>query len=144
MNLSGTYKLPMGRERAYAALQDPEILARCMPGCDHLVKTGENEYQMKMKLLLASFSGLFEGKVRVADQHEPESFRLMVEGHGKIGFVKGNGLLTLSADGDGTHVSYEGQVNIGGTIAAVGQRLLDTTSKMMIRKFFEKLAQVPA
>lgn len=144
MKVSGTYKLPMAPERAYAILQDPEILAQCLPGCDQLVQFAEHEYKMKLKMVLASISGQFDGKVRVADRQAPGSFRLIVEGQGKIGFVKGDGLLTLSGDGGGTQVSYDGQVNIGGAIAAVGQRLLDATSKMMIRKFFEKLAQTPA
>jgi len=143
MKVSGTYNLPIAQERAFAALQDPEVLAQCMPGCDQLVKTGENEYQMRLKMVLASISGLFDGTVRVADQQAPDSFRLIVEGQGKIGFVKGDGLLTLSPNGGGTQVAYDGQVNVGGTIAAVGQRLLDATSKMMIRRFFEKLAQLP-
>jgi hypothetical protein len=100
---------------------------------------------MKMKMAIASIGGLFIGKVRLADQKPPESFRLMVEGTGKIGFVKGEGLLNLSSSPDPskteTEVKYEGDVQVGGTIASVGQRLLDTTSKMIIKKFFEKLAE---
>ncbi len=121
-------------------MQDPDVLARAIPGCEGLEKIGENEYAMKMKMALASVSGAFEGKVRITDQTPPSSFRLMVEGAGKIGFVKGEGLLTLSAKDSGTEVVYDGDVQVGGTIAAVGQRLIDMTSKMMIKKFFEKLA----
>jgi len=100
---------------------------------------GEREYHMKMKMLLASMSGLFDCKVRIADPNPFTSFRLVVEGSGKIGFMKGDGLLTLTPGDGGTNVTYEGSVEIGGTIAAVGQRLLDTTSRMLIRRFFEKL-----
>ena len=121
-------------------LQDPDLLARSIPGCESLEKIGENEYKMKMKMALAAVSGAFEGKVRIADQTPPSSFRLLVEGTGKIGFVKGEGLLKFSADGDGSQVDYDGDVQVGGTIAAVGQRLIDVTSKAMIKKFFEKLA----
>ena len=96
---------------------------------------------MKMKMAIASIGGLFAGKVRIADQNPPESFKLMVEGTGKIGFVKGEGLLTLSPQAESTEVSYDGDVQVGGTIASVGQRLLDTTSKMIIKKFFEKLSE---
>ena len=140
MKISGSHTLPVPRERAYTLLQDPEVLARSIPGCDSLVKTGENEYQMKMKMALASISGAFDGKVRIADQNPPDSFRMTVEGTGKIGFMKGEGLLKLTPNGDATDVGYEGDVQVGGTIAAVGQRLLDTTSKMMIKRFFDKLA----
>jgi carbon monoxide dehydrogenase subunit G len=90
-------------------------------------------------MMLASMSGLFDGKVRIADQNPVTSFRLIVEGSGKIGFMKGDGLLTLTAADGGTNVAYDGSVEVGGTIAAVGQRLLDTTSRMLIRRFFEKL-----
>ncbi len=95
---------------------------------------------MKMKMALAAVSGAFEGKVRIADQSAPSSFRLVVEGAGKIGFVKGEGLLKITPDGEGSDVAYDGDVQVGGTIAAVGQRLIDVTSKAMIKKFFEKLA----
>ena len=123
-------------------MQNPEVLARAIPGCESLEKIGENEYKMKMKMALASISGSFEGKVRITDQSPPTSFRLIVEGAGKIGFVKGDGLLKLAAVDGGTEVTYEGDAQVGGTMAAVGQRLIDGTSKMMIKKFFEKLVSV--
>ena len=113
-----------------------------MPGTDHLDKVGPDEYEMKMKMAIASIGGLFSGKVRLAEQNPPASFRLIVEGTGKIGFLKGEGLLNLNDKGPSTEVTYDGDVQVGGTIASVGQRLLDTTSKMIIKKFFEKLAEV--
>lgn len=124
-------------------LQDPERLARAIPGCESLERTGENEFRMKMKMVLAAVSGNFEGKVRIADQAPPSSFRLIVEGAGKIGFVKGEGALKVSGNGEASEIAYDGDVQVGGTIAAVGQRLIDVTSKAMIRKFFEKLAEAP-
>ncbi len=112
-----------------------------MPGTDHLEKVGPDEYEMKMKLAIASMGGLFAGKVRLADQRPPEQFKLIVEGNGKIGFIKGEGLLNLVAQGEATEVKYDGDVQVGGTIAGVGQRLLDATAKMIIKKFFEKLSE---
>jgi len=127
-------------------LQDPAILAQAIPGCESLEKIGPDEYRMKMKVLLAALSGQFEGKVRITDQSPPTSFRLIVEGSGRIGFLKGDGLLKLSpADASSTSstvVSYEGDAQVGGTMAAVGQRLIDGTSKMMIKKFFDKLTSL--
>lgn len=139
MKISGSYIVPASQERAYTLLQDPVVLAKSMPGCDALERIGENEFHMKMKMVLASMSGLFDGKVRIADPQPYSSFRLIVEGSGKIGFMKGDGLLTLTPAENGTNVSYDGSVEVGGTIAAVGQRLLDTTSRMLIKRFFEKL-----
>lgn len=141
MKISGTYTLPLSQERAYAVMQDPEVLARAMPGCESLEKIGPDEYRMKMKMVLASLSGAFEGKVRITDQAPPSSFRLVVEGNGRVGFLKGDGLLKLTpAEGGGTVVAYDGDAQVGGTIAAVGQRLIDGTAKTMIKKFFDKLA----
>jgi uncharacterized protein len=160
MKISGSYTLPVAPERAYQMLQDPAILAQAMPGCEGLEKIGPDEYRMKMKVLLAALSGQFEGKVRIADQSPPTSFRLVVEGSGRIGFLKGDGLLRLSpataeartsaattsasAGAAATLISYEGDAQVGGTLAAVGQRLIDGTAKMMIKKFFDKLASVAA
>jgi carbon monoxide dehydrogenase subunit G len=144
LKINGSYAVPVPRERAYQLLQDPVVLAKCMPGTDHLDKVAEDEYEMKMKMMIASIGGLFSGKVRLADQKPPESFRLIVEGTGKIGFLKGEGLLNLVPAGESTEVSYEGDVQVGGAIAGVGQRLLDTTAKMIIKKFFEKFAESAA
>lgn len=150
MKISGSYLFPVSQARAYTLLQDPVVLGKSMPGCDTLERIGENEFHMKMKMVLASISGLFDGKVRIADSEPPSRFRLIVEGTGKIGFMKGDGLLTLIPAEGGTTVQYDGTVDVGGTIAAVGQRLLDTTARMIIKRFFEKLtteagaSEVPA
>ena len=138
MKIGGSYTVPIEPQRAYTLLQDPDILARCMPGCDHLARIGADEYEMKMKMVISSVKGLFDGKVRLADQSPPDSFRLIVEGSGKVGFLKGEGLLTLAPVETSTEVKYEGEVQVGGMIAGVGQRLLDVTAKLVIKKFFEK------
>ena len=140
MKIAGSHTLNMPRQRVYDLLHDPAVLARCMPGCESLEPIGDGEYAMKMKMALASVSGLFQGKVRTTEPNPPESFRLIVEGSGKIGFMKGDGRLKLAESGGGTVVNFEGEVQVGGTIAAVGQRLIDTTAKMLIKRFFERLA----
>jgi uncharacterized protein len=141
MKISGAHQIRLPRERAYTLLQDPLILAKCMPGCQGLDLIGENEYAMRMKMVLASVSGLFDGKVRISEPSPPDSFRLLVEGSGKIGFMKGEGLLSLTGADSITQVQYDGDVHVGGTIASVGQRLIDMTAKMMIKRFFEKLGR---
>src|SRR5262249_46263128 len=98
----------------------------------------------KMKMVISSVKGLFGGTVRLADQSPPGSFRLIVEGSGKVGFMKGEGLLTLEPVETATEVKYDGEVQVGGMIAGVGQRLLDVTPNLIIKKFFEKfVGQVP-
>ena len=141
MKISGSYTLAVGAERAYQALQDPTLLAQCMPGCESLDLVGPNKYAMKMKMALAAFSGLFDGSVEIANANPHTSFQLIVEGKGKIGFMKGTGNITCKPLTEAsTEVHYEGDVQVGGTIAAVGSRLVDSTSKMMIKKFFDKFA----
>lgn len=141
MKIAGSNSVPLPKERAYRALQDPAILAQCMPGCESLEKTGDDEYAMKMKMVLAAVSGQFQGKVRISESNPPDSFRLAVEGTGKVGFMKGDGLLTLSEEEAGkTKVDFDGEVQVGGTIASVGQRLIDSTAKLVIKRFFDKLA----
>ena len=140
MKIGGTYQLPFPKEHAYQLLQDRAVLCRCMPGCESLEKIGEGEYAMQMKMALAAISGRFDGKVRITESQPPSQFRLTVEGAGKIGFMKGSGLLTISESGPGSSVQYDGDVQVGGTIASVGQRLMETTAKMLIKRFFDKLA----
>lgn len=144
MRIEGSYSLPGSPEMVFALLMDPEVLANCMPGCERLVAAGDGMYDMKMKVALAALSGDLSGKISISDVASPISYRLCVDGIGRIGFFKGDGELRFSAadGGAGTLVSYEGEVHAGGTLAAVGQRLLDTTARMMIRRFFEKLETV--
>ncbi len=141
MRIEGSYSLPGSPETVFALLMDPAVLADCMPGCEQLVATGNGTYDMKMKVGLAALSGDLSGKIAISDVAPPVSYRLCVDGAGRIGFFKGDGELLFSAadDGTGTLISYKGEVHAGGTLAGVGQRLLDTTARMMIRRFFEKL-----
>lgn len=143
MKINGSHTLQGSPETIYASLMDPAVLAQCLPGCQELAAAGDGIYNMKMKVAIASISGDFTGKVAMENLVPPASYRLRVEGAGRIGFVKGQGEISLSAvDADFTLVGYEGEVHTGGTIAAVGQRLVDTTARMMIRRFFEKLDSV--
>lgn len=141
MKISGAYSVPIPTDRAYTVLQDPAVLAKSMPGCDRLEQTGDDEYRMVMKLMISSITGQFDGRISITDKSPPESFRLNVEGKGKPGFMKGSGVLRFSPSDGGAEVQYDGEVQVGGAIAAVGQRLIDTTARMMIKRFFENLAK---
>ena len=141
MKIEGEQSLPLPPQAAWELLLDTQVLARAMPGCESLVPASPDEYDMKMKLAVSSISGLFSGKVRIADKIPPTSYRLYIEGQGKLGIVRGSGLLTLSAQSDGTLLQYQGEVQIGGLLASVGERMLDMTTKMMIRRFFSRLVE---
>jgi len=98
----GAHAIAAPPERAYALLQNPAVLASCMPGCDALEPAGDGEYRMKMKMTLASMAGMFDGTVKMAGARQPGSFRQIVEGAGRIGFMKGDGVLTLVETAGGT------------------------------------------
>ena len=119
-------------------MQDPEVLVRMIPGIESLEIVGPDEYKVKTQVPIA---GAFEVMVRIADRTPPVSFRLMVDGKGKLGFVKGAGLLKFTKSGEETDVSYEGDAQIGGTMAIAGPRLIEGTTRTMIQRFFERLAE---
>lgn len=141
MKVQGEQSLPLGQQAAWELLLDTAVLARAMPGCEGLEPVGPDEYKMKMQVGVAAMQGMFAGKIRIEDKNPPSSYRLVVEGNGKLGFVRGAGRLDLAPQPDGTLVRYAGEVQVGGLIASVGERLLDMTTKMMIRRFFEALAR---
>lgn len=139
MKVTGSHELGAPPDRVYELLHDPTVLARCIPGCEGLDRVGDDEYNMRMKLGIGGVSGRFDGKVALTESKPPESFRMLVEGSGKIGFMKGDGVIAVGAVNGGASVHFNGDVQVGGAIASVGQRLIETTAKMIIRRFFEKL-----
>jgi uncharacterized protein len=143
MRVKGQHTVPASQQKVWEALLDPKTLARTLPGCESLDPIGENQYRMRMKLAISSVQGLFDTTVHLKDPHPPTSYHLEIDGKGKIGFVRGGGALSLEPDGESaTVVHYEGDVHVGGMIAGVGQRLLDMTSKMLIKRFFASLSQI--
>ena len=136
MKLEGTHELEASRERVYQTLVNPEVLQRCIPGCERLERTGENSFSATIRAGVGSVKGLFEGKVKLEDLREPEHFRMVVEGKGSPGFLKGSGDLDLKQADNITRVNYSGDIQVGGTIASVGQRMIQGTAKMMAAQFF--------
>lgn len=147
MNLSASYTFDAPPQVVWDLLNDPAVIADCLPGCQSLVPTGEHSYRASLTVSVAAISGRFEGTVTLLDQHEPSSYRLVVDGSGRAGFVKGEAEVALTAAGmtDGqTLVSVDGRAQVGGTVARVGQRLLTGVSKMMVDRFFDCLGQKAA
>lgn len=139
MKLEGSHQLEASRDRVYQALVTPEVLQRCIPGCERLEKTGENTFAATIKAGVGSIKGVFNGTARLEDLREPEHLRIVVEGKGSPGFLKGSGDLDLEQADQGTKVSYTADVQVGGTIASVGQRMIQGTAKMMATQFFTSL-----
>jgi carbon monoxide dehydrogenase subunit G len=136
MKIEGTHELRASPERVYETLIDPAVLQRCIPGCERLEKTAENAYSTTLRAGVGSIKGLFTGNVRLEDLRPPGHFRMIVDGKGQPGFLKGSGDLDLEERNGVTIVSYKGDVQVGGTIASVGQRMLQGAVKMMATQFF--------
>jgi carbon monoxide dehydrogenase subunit G len=142
MKLAGEYVFDGSREEVWDLVRDPEVLATALPGAQNLNKISESEYEGKMQLRVGPVSGVFSGKVVVSDEVPPKSYTLSVEGRGAPGFAKGTGDVQLTDRGDGTTLmQYEGEMQIGGKLAGVGQRMLETVSKSMTRQGLDTLNQ---
>ena len=139
MKLEGTHQLHASRERVYQSLVDPQVLQRCIPGCERLEKTGDNAYSATIRAGVGSIKGVFNGNVKLEDMRPPEHYRLVVDGKGAPGFLKGSGDLDLTEQDGVTIIKYVGEIQVGGTIAGVGQRMLQGTAKMMASQFFTAL-----
>lgn len=139
MKLEGTHQLQAARDRVYQLLTNPEVLQRCIPGCERLEQTADNTFSATLKAGVGSIKGLFNGTVKLENLKPPEHFRMAVDGKGTPGFLKGTGDLDLTQDGETTVVSYKGDIRLGGTIASVGQRMIQATAKMMASQFFTAL-----
>src|SRR5918912_4479820 len=136
MKIEGTHQLRARRERVFQVLINPEVLRRCIPGCERLEKTAENTYALTLKAGVGSIKGLFTGQVRLEDVRPPEHYRIVVDGKGQPGFLKGAGDLDLEEKDGGTLIHYAGVVQVGGTLASVGQRMIQGAAKMMATQFF--------
>jgi uncharacterized protein len=141
MDVSGSYSFSASPDAVWKVLTDPVVIAGCLPGCDRLEPIGEDRCRATMTLAVAAVSGNYTGTVSMLDKHPPHSYRLVVEGSGKAGFVNGGATIDLIAEGGGTTVRVTGQGNVGGVIARVGQRLLGSVSKMMMDRFFACMQQ---
>ncbi len=139
MNIEATYEMKAPRERVYAALIDPEVLRHAIPGCESLEKTGDGLYTATMKAGIGAIKGTFKGEVRLEDMRPPEHYRIVVQGKGAMGFAKGSADFDLEDKDGGTLIRYSGEMQIGGSIAGVGQRMVQGAAKMMASQFFVKL-----
>jgi len=140
MKLKGEYTFDASREEVWKIFRDPDVLMMALPGTKSLKQIGENDYEGELQVHIGPIAGSFGGKLTVSNEVPPESLTLTVEGNGKIGFVKGAGDVILINQGDTrTTIQYSGEIQIGGRVASVGQRLFDSVSKSMIDQGLNKL-----
>jgi len=139
MKISGSHEVNAPRGRVYTAMTDPAVLAVAIPGCEKLEKTGGDTYSVTLRAGVGSVKGLFTGTVRLEEMRAPEHYKILVDGKGAPGFMKGSGELDLTERDGRTEIRYSGDVQVGGTIAGVGQRMIEGAAKMMASQFFRAI-----
>lgn len=145
MELSDEIRIPAPKEVVYAALNNPDVLKQCIPGCEELVKHSDTELEAKVVLKIGPVKAKFGGNVELNTDGAPDSFSLSGQGNGgAAGFAKGGAQVTLTADGNETILRYEAKAEIGGKLAQLGSRLIQSTSKKLAAKFFQSFADVMA
>ena len=124
----------------WAFLTDANRIAQCLPGCEKLVQTGDETYDMEMRFGIGAISGVFRGSIRLHGLLPTSQYQMTVDGSGSPGFIKGDGTIQLAAESEGTLLHYSGDVSAGGPIATVGQRMIGGAARMIIDQFFKCVA----
>lgn len=141
MKIATTSSIPAPPAAVFAALTDPAILQRAIPGCESLVARGEDDYDARLKVGVAGLKGAYAGTAQIRDKKPPDSLRLIFSGKGLPGFVSGAAIVSLSQDGAASRIACEAEVQVGGMIAAVGSRLIEAAARKMAEEFFANLAR---
>lgn len=142
MKISGNYTINATQTQVWTALNDIEVLARVVPGCESLAEVGENQFEGTIKIGIAGIKGVYSGKIRLEDVNPPQSYKLVAAGKGSNGVVDGVGFVELEPlEGGKTNLKYSGEAQIGGMLASVGQRLIDGASKQLIGQALKALEQ---
>lgn len=143
MELSDEIAIAAPIAQVYAALNDPEILQQCIPGCEELTKHSDTEMEAKIVLKIGPVKARFSGDVVLDNSGAPNAFSLSGQGNGgAAGFAKGGADVTLVEDGEGTILKYTAKADIGGKLAQLGGRLIQSTSKKLAAKFFVNFSEV--
>ena len=137
MTMNGEVHLPASREVVWEKLNDPSLLKKCIPGCEELTKSGENQFQAVAKMKVGPVSARFGGRVTLSDLDPPNGYRISGEGEGGVaGFAKGGATVALSERDGGTLLTYSVEAQIGGKLAQLGQRLISGSAKKLADQFF--------
>ena len=143
MDMTGEQRIPASREKVWRALNNPNVLKKCIPGCESLERKSPTEMVAIIKVKVGPVSASFKSELTLTNLNPPESYTINAEGAGGIaGSVKGSTDVTLREDGGETVVSYTIKAHIGGKLALLGSRLIDSSSKKLAAKFFEKLNNI--
>ncbi len=137
MEMTGEQMIPASQSDTWAALNDPEVLKACVPGCEAIDRVSDNEYMVQMTARVGPVSAKFKGRLLLSDIKPPDSYSLAFEGQGGVaGFAKGGAQVSLAPDGHGTRLSYKVKANVGGKLAQIGSRLVDAAANKVANDFF--------
>jgi carbon monoxide dehydrogenase subunit G len=143
MDMSGSHRIPAKRETVWQALNDPDVLRACIPGCESLEKTSDTEMIAAVTSKIGPVKAKFKGEVTLENMNPPESYTITGEGKGGVaGFAKGSADVKLTEEGDETILTYEAKAQVGGKLAQLGSRLIDSTAKKMAEEFFTKFSEM--
>lgn len=143
MDMSGSHRIEASRDAVWAALNDPDILRQCIPGCEEVVRQSDTEMTAKVVAKVGPVSAKFAGKVTLSDLDPPNGYTIAGEGSGgAAGFGKGGATVTLADDGGATLLTYTAKAQVGGKLAQIGSRLVDATARKMAEEFFARFTQI--
>ena len=145
MDMTGEYRIEAPRERVWAGLNDPELLKQCIPGCESVTKTSDTGFTAEVVAKVGPVKARFGGEVTLSDLDPPNGYTINGEGKGgAAGFASGGAKVKLEADGNATILRYEVNAKVGGKLAQIGSRLIDSTARKMAEEFFGKFAELVA
>lgn len=145
MDMTGEFRIAASKDAVWKALNDPDVLRQCIPGCEELLKTSDNEFTAKVTVRVGPVKARFAGKVTLSDLDPPNGYKITGEGQGgAAGFANGGATVRLETDGDGTLLKYTVHASIGGKLAQIGARLIDGTARKLADEFFATFAGLVA
>jgi len=145
MEMTGEFRIPAPRQRVWEGLNDPEILKSSIPGCQTIEKVSDTEFTAKVLAQVGPVKANFAGKVTLSDLDPPQSYTIAGEGNGGVaGFAKGSAKVNLDEDGGATLLHYAVQAHVGGKLAQIGSRLIDSVARRMAENFFTRFVAAVA
>ena len=139
MKMNGQHSLNAPRDKVWGFLMDPEAIAKVMPGCEQLEEIAPDTYRATLKLGIAAIKGTYTGSVKIIDKTPPAHYRMVIDGSGTPGFVKGEATIDLQEQDGKTMLIYDADTQVGGLIANVGQRMISGVAKLIINQSLKKL-----
>lgn len=139
MKITGNRLMKGSRQEVWDIFQDPKALEKSFPGIDEFKEAGEDQWEATVTMGVAAIKGSYSVKIGMSDKIEPSHYKLSIEGSGKPGWVKAEGLFDLEEEGANTRVVYDLDAQVGGLVAGVGQRLLSGVAKMIFKQFFSNM-----